>query len=321
MSDLRKLAELRERATEGPWQISERLGKDEAWCDWHRVGPFDLMGGNADDDDRYISACGNLTPARLRELAAMEGRQQWRPIESAPKDQTEFLASHNSLSYVSCWIAGRVVTLPGRFAWNPTHWMPLPPPIGASTSESVEAMTESGWEPPQEVQRLKDALRQIEQLTWGGKGESAVHIIASQALAVPREMPPAPAPPAAPELIDDQTPMPKQCTRWECKAHGSEQVLENRNGFMVCPACGFSYGAAPACESEPVTWMCRRCRIGELPRENGLIYFIASEAKYGVQFLHRTREWCDFLMHGGMWPDRASAEAFLRELGAEVQRG
>ena len=43
---------------------------------------------------------------------------------------------------------------------------------------------------------------------------------------------------------DDEvfTPMPKSCQRFACREH--HPILENRNGFMVCPRCGCSWGKA-----------------------------------------------------------------------------
>lgn len=58
--------------TPGEWAIKERLGKDEAWCDWHSVGPLHLMGGEATADDRHIALCNpNNIAALLAERKAM----------------------------------------------------------------------------------------------------------------------------------------------------------------------------------------------------------------------------------------------------------
>lgn len=73
----------------------------------------------------------------------------WRPIETAPRDGTRFLACKGRAILVgymsSCveWsgldeqgnLAKRTVEcfrmFPGKLTWNPTHWMPLPlPPVG-----------------------------------------------------------------------------------------------------------------------------------------------------------------------------------------------
>lgn len=56
-------------------------------------------------------------------LIAEVERYQWRPIETAPKDGSEFLlvqpdgSMHVSYHYQGSW----------GFSPEPTHWMPLPP--------------------------------------------------------------------------------------------------------------------------------------------------------------------------------------------------
>lgn len=56
MIDLAELEAKARAATHGEWDIFENLGQDEAWCDWHRVGPFDMTGGKASADDLFIQA-------------------------------------------------------------------------------------------------------------------------------------------------------------------------------------------------------------------------------------------------------------------------
>lgn len=46
--------------TPGPWGIKENLGTDEAYCDWHKVGPVDLMGGKANANSHLIAAAPEL---------------------------------------------------------------------------------------------------------------------------------------------------------------------------------------------------------------------------------------------------------------------
>lgn len=53
--------------TAGPWDIKEETGWDEAWCDWHDVGPFSLMGPKADANSKHIARC---SPDAIREIAA-----------------------------------------------------------------------------------------------------------------------------------------------------------------------------------------------------------------------------------------------------------
>ena len=56
MIDLAELEAKARAATQGAWDVFENLGQDEAWCDWHRVGPFDMTGGKASADDLFIQA-------------------------------------------------------------------------------------------------------------------------------------------------------------------------------------------------------------------------------------------------------------------------
>lgn len=52
--------------TDGPWPIKEETGWDEAWCDWHDVGPFSLMGPKANANSKHIARC---SPDAIREIA------------------------------------------------------------------------------------------------------------------------------------------------------------------------------------------------------------------------------------------------------------
>ena len=60
---------------------------------------------------------------------------EWQPIETAPKDGTDFLAYSDACNVygVAYWNtfhhAGYLVCNDSaRDFFNPTHWMPLPPP-------------------------------------------------------------------------------------------------------------------------------------------------------------------------------------------------
>lgn len=54
--------------TKGPWDIQESTGWDEAWCDWHQVGPVSLMGPRADADSHLIAAAPDLLEALIAML-------------------------------------------------------------------------------------------------------------------------------------------------------------------------------------------------------------------------------------------------------------
>lgn len=63
------------------------------------------------------------------ELAAMRQRVEWRPIETAPKDATEFLGYwDNEEVHVVCIRDGECVRDMDESNWMmPVLWMPLPP--------------------------------------------------------------------------------------------------------------------------------------------------------------------------------------------------
>ena len=73
-----------------------------------------------------------LIAERDAAIARAKAALQWQPIETAPKDGTEFLGS------VGVSYQGGVVVLHwdkddgfidwDADFWDPTHWMPLPPP-------------------------------------------------------------------------------------------------------------------------------------------------------------------------------------------------
>lgn len=71
--NLTELEAALEKATPGPWEIKEDTcnGKEEAWCYWHMVGPLDLQGAHANDNDRLIVLLRNQAPALLAELKAL----------------------------------------------------------------------------------------------------------------------------------------------------------------------------------------------------------------------------------------------------------
>ena len=61
---------------------------------------------------------------------------EWKPIETAPKDGSEFLCLFEGEYFVAWWHSPDdefVWMQPGLFTWDddvyvrPQHWMPLPP--------------------------------------------------------------------------------------------------------------------------------------------------------------------------------------------------
>lgn len=85
-SDIQELKRLAEAATKGPWEITEEEGWDEAWCDWHRVGPFSLTGGKANNDSRYIAAA---SPDTI--LALIEENERLRRVRIAAQEQLDYM--------------------------------------------------------------------------------------------------------------------------------------------------------------------------------------------------------------------------------------
>lgn len=71
---------------------------------------------------------------RLFALARRGAAMQWRPIEEAPKDGTEFIAYRPDAGVFTasydpeqeCWFANHGYE--DITDDQPTHWMPLPPP-------------------------------------------------------------------------------------------------------------------------------------------------------------------------------------------------
>lgn len=70
--------------TPGPWVIQENTGMDEAWCDWHNVGPISLMGGKADANSRLIAAAPDLLDAlkMARVWLDFDGRYDLQGIDA-----------------------------------------------------------------------------------------------------------------------------------------------------------------------------------------------------------------------------------------------
>lgn len=63
--------------TPGEWNITENTGEDEAYCDWHDVGPFSLMGGEANENSRFVSYCNPVAmTAVLAELDRLKAENE-----------------------------------------------------------------------------------------------------------------------------------------------------------------------------------------------------------------------------------------------------
>ena len=61
----------------------------------------------------------------------------WQPIETAPRDGTEFLATNGEYRFITAWRPadcrsgfGSIHSCCGYYEdQKPTHWMPLPGPL------------------------------------------------------------------------------------------------------------------------------------------------------------------------------------------------
>ena len=75
--------------TKGPWEIVEDLGMDEAWCNWHKVGPFHLMGSKANADSRLIAAAPELFEA-LTNMVGLFGKREGDDDELLPSSEQDY---------------------------------------------------------------------------------------------------------------------------------------------------------------------------------------------------------------------------------------
>lgn len=65
----------------------------------------------------------------LAELAALRVQVAWRPIETAPRDGTDIIATnHASGVYIGAFYGPTFMTSIGYCKREPTHWQPLPEP-------------------------------------------------------------------------------------------------------------------------------------------------------------------------------------------------
>lgn len=74
--------------------------------------------------------------------------EEWRDIDSAPKDGTRILAAREGLSHRVEIVAfdpnprarekWKIGSQYGRSAWEPTHWMPLPEMPGRNLAKETD---------------------------------------------------------------------------------------------------------------------------------------------------------------------------------------
>lgn len=97
------------------------------------AGLRDLLGRlqRVNDDDPWIAGAYDKDVTTLN--AAIAALEQWRPIETAPKNQVIDLwvmvdeKTGEGVRKVNCyWEQGRWIGFSCLYQYRPTHWMPLP---------------------------------------------------------------------------------------------------------------------------------------------------------------------------------------------------
>ena len=93
MTHLQSLIAKAKAATPGPWEITEDSagGKDEAWCHWHQIGPFDLTGEKPTADGLFIASCNPHLILALCELAMAAEEVQYHVARAGPIDGEQSL--------------------------------------------------------------------------------------------------------------------------------------------------------------------------------------------------------------------------------------
>lgn len=80
MITIEQIKELLAKATPGPWEVKNDSanGKDEAWCYWHSVGPFELIGKDADNNSLFIAALPEIAQLCLGQAEELERLREQR---------------------------------------------------------------------------------------------------------------------------------------------------------------------------------------------------------------------------------------------------
>ena len=89
--------------------------------------------------DEVIAEAGEMLAMRDRQLAALKAENEWRDIETAPKDEAVFLAWRKHATHPLMvryepsydWFAN----YDGEHVYDLTHWMTLPKPPAMAQGE------------------------------------------------------------------------------------------------------------------------------------------------------------------------------------------
>lgn len=110
---------LRLIATEG---ISAKEAAERVGISGAAVSKGKLWPSKSTQNIRKLCEMENEIESLRSEIAALKAENEWQPIETAPKDETEFLTYCPSYAN-KWWISTGKCNLNGA-----THWMPLPKP-------------------------------------------------------------------------------------------------------------------------------------------------------------------------------------------------
>lgn len=81
-----------------------------------------------DNQNNTVQHAAEHVAAALDQFNTLRPAPRWQPISTAPKDGDHILLlTVTGAMVVGYWRAVYWTSVPGRWALDPTHWMPLPP--------------------------------------------------------------------------------------------------------------------------------------------------------------------------------------------------
>ena len=128
--EITRLREAVEKATKGPREVSKANCGAHIFIRWrdgsrHAIAWCDADAGFIATDPSTILALLAERDAALARIAELE---DWRPIETAPKDGTRFIVWHREFG----------VHFAHRPSEGTTHWLPLPKPARAALTPDTK---------------------------------------------------------------------------------------------------------------------------------------------------------------------------------------